>query len=143
MKHKYLTTLSPIYIPLVFYMLLVCIYSTMYPMRIIIRLLLFFIVFSVLIFQAYGGYPELTDTELVCRNAIFRCWSRRYRYEDIAKIVYWRMGPSGIYVYLKGVKRRKLHRLSCMEGKDVDDFLEELRSKGITVERPTTFRGQL
>ena len=40
----------------------------------------------------------MTDTELICRNVIYRFWSKHYKYEDIAKVVYCSMGPSGIRI---------------------------------------------
>ena len=143
MSHKYLSSYNVLIIiggvPALF--LLGC--AFIYPLKLVLLLIGAEILFFLLGATCNGGYPELTDTELICRNVIYRFWSKHYKYEDIAKVVYCSMGPSGIYVYLKGKKWRKAHRTSCMEGKDVDDFLEELRSKGITVERPTTFRGQL
>ena len=117
-------------------------YSFQYSLEMMVKLICGAIFILLMFATRYCGYPELTDTELVCRNAIYRFWSRHYRYEDIEKIVYCSFGSTAIHVYLKGAKRRKGHAMTCMAGKDVDDFIAELRSKGVTVERPTTLRGQ-
>lgn len=121
---------------------MIFIYSLTIRFTVILLMILCIILISLVGCKTYGGYPELTDTELVCRNIVYRFWSRHYRYEDIEKVVYCSFGPTAIYVYLKGAKRRKGHAMTCMAGKDVDDFIAELRSKGVTVERPTTLRGQ-
>lgn len=142
MRPKYCTSYLPMLLPVC--VGLVMIFACMFTIRfkIILLMILNIILVSMLVFAAYGGYPELTDTELVCRNAVYRFWSRHYRYEDIEKVVYCSFGSTAIHVYLKGAKRRKGHAMTCMAGKDVDDFIAELRSKGVTVERPTTLRGQ-
>ena len=117
-------------------------YSFQYSLEMMVKLICGAIFILLMFATRYCGYPELTDTELVCRNAVYRFWSRHYRYEDIEKVVYCSFGSTAIHVYLKGAKRRKGHAMTCMAGKDVDDFIAELRSKGVTVERPTTLRGQ-
>lgn len=142
MRPKYCTSYLPMVFPICVFGVMIFIYSFSIRFIVISLMVLYIILVSMLVFAAYGGYPELTDTELVCRNAVYRFWSRHYRYEDIEKVVYCSFGSTAIHVYLKGAKRRKGHAMTCMAGKDVDDFIAELRSKGVTVERPTTLRGQ-
>ena len=142
MRPKYCTSYLPMLLPVC--VGLVMIFACMFTIRfkIILLMILDIILVSMLVFAAYGGYPELTDTELVCRNAIYRFWSRHCRYEDIDKVVYCRVAGTVLLVYLKGNKRRRGHSMSCMKGTGWSRRQAELRSKGVTVERPTTLRGQ-
>lgn len=142
MRPKYLNSYSDLLIMTGVMVFLLFMYSFQYSLEMMVKLICGAIFILLMFATRYCGYPELTDTELVCRNAIYRFWSRHYRYEDIDKVVYCRVAGTVLLVYLKGNKRRRGHSMSCMAGKDVDDFIAELRSKGVTVERPTTLRGQ-
>ena len=94
--------------------------------------LLFFILVA-----AFWKYPELSDNELIIRNALYVSYKKRFAYNDIRKVEICHGGfhyPC-LRIYSNTFQHPILYGIECMSQDSILGFSADLSEKGVEVIR--------
>ncbi len=142
-KHgkNYLSSIGPIVIHLVFacallgFFIALTIFDTrrvMMPLWIMSAILTF--AFFLIMVAIFGGYPVLTENELVIRNVLYRSYKKRFAYDDIRKVEIYHGDPTHypcLKIYLHSTPLSVHCNIDCMSQSVIPEFIAGLSSKGV------------
>ncbi len=142
-KHRknYLSSISPIIIHLVFacallgFFIALAILDTrrvMIPLWIMSASMTF--AFFLIMVAIFGGYPVLTENELVIRNVLYRSYKKRFAYDDIRKVEICHGDPTHspcLKIYLHSTPLSVHCDIDCMSQSVIPEFIAGLSSKGV------------
>ncbi len=107
----------------------------MIPFWIMIIILLF--IFYLILAAIFLGYPELSDNELIIRNALHVSYKKRFAYNDIRKVEICHGGfhyPC-LRIYSNTFQHPILYGIECMSQDSISGFSADLSEKGVEVIR--------